>query len=316
MAYRFKLDEPFDDGFRRIVTEQIDRAVAALEGAVEPAKSIHESRKSIKRIRALLRLVRPGLGEAAFARDNHWFRETAQLLSAARDREILLETTVKLQARYGDGGKSGLGKLHLRLSDEANWAANPTPSGLAARELAIGRLMDGRKRLARASQVQGGIEAVAGGLLRSYRRAGRALDLAYADPTPEAFHEWRKGVQVHWRHMALLIRAWPEYCEARLSAARRLSQILGDDHDLAILAVHVESAAGIGLSARERKAVVKLSAARQNELRAEAQPLGQRLFAEKPRGLARRITLYWQSAMALSAAERAAEPDFPSRQGD
>ena len=45
----------------------------------------------------------------------------------------------------------------------------------------------------------------------------------------------RKAVQWHWRQMSLLGRAWPDEFAVRVTAARELSQMLGDDHDLAML---------------------------------------------------------------------------------
>jgi hypothetical protein len=59
MPYRFKLSEPFDEGVRRIGLQQIDRAIGELEAALKAGGQVHATRKTLKRIRALLRLARP-----------------------------------------------------------------------------------------------------------------------------------------------------------------------------------------------------------------------------------------------------------------
>ncbi len=67
--------------------------------------------------------------------------------------------------------------------------------------------------------------------------------------------------------MTLLSRAWPDYLGARASEARKLSQILGDDHDLAMLVVFVHSDAAAGLGNEQAAIVEKAARQRQAELR-------------------------------------------------
>ena len=56
MPYRFKIDEPVEKGFRRIAREQLDVALAELAAPQVPPKGVHECRKALKRLRALVRL--------------------------------------------------------------------------------------------------------------------------------------------------------------------------------------------------------------------------------------------------------------------
>lgn len=65
-----------------------------------------------------------------------------------------------------------------------------------------------------------GFPAIEPGLVRTYRRARKALRTAYATPTPEHFHEWRKRVNYHWYHLRLLCELWPASMELRLMKRR------------------------------------------------------------------------------------------------
>ncbi len=103
--------------------------------------------------------------------------------------------------------------------------------------------------------------------------------------------------------MTLLARAWPEYLGARASEARTLSQLLGDDHDLAMLVAFVHSDAATTISGEHAALVEKAARQRQAELRACAKPRGERLFAEAPERLRRSIGVYWQAATALKEHE-------------
>src|SRR5512138_742089 len=89
MAYRLKLKEPLLKGVRRIAGEQLGNAAARLKSDSDIETCIHEARKSLKRTRALLRLVRPGLGDARFREANARLRDIARGLSAARDRDVV-----------------------------------------------------------------------------------------------------------------------------------------------------------------------------------------------------------------------------------
>ena len=284
MAFRFKLGEPFDEGCRRIAVEQIERAQSQLHDKGDQVIAVHETRKSLKRLRSLLRLVRPAMGEAAFTQENAQLRDIGLSLSGERDRHVLLETVNKLEESAGFGPKGLVGSLRERIAATNGEGAPPSLKE------AQGRLSDAKKRLAELHIDGSGFDVVGAGLERSYRKARRALSQAYEKQTDEAFHDWRKGTQAHWRQMTLLARAWPDYLGARASEARRLSQLLGDDHDLAMLVVFV---------AIVEKAVRQ----RQSELREAARPRGERLFADGPRRLRRNIAAYWRSAVALKEHE-------------
>jgi len=316
MAYRFKLNESFQEGFRRIALEQIKRAESQLRSANDHAVAVHETRKALKRLRALLRLVRPTLREHAFAEENAHLREIARILSGARDRDVLLETIIKLEGACGPAAK-GAGSMLREILQTAN--GGDTPNVDAAATKALERLPVAKKRFSQLKIMGSGFEAIGPGLEASYRRGRRTFRAAYAEGTDESFHEWRKSVQQHWRHMTLLSNAWPDYFVARINEARCLSQILGDDHDLVLLKAFVRTKPTGRISSAQANTVGKLARRRQKQLRAMAQPMGVRLYAEGAGGLHRRMRQYWLSAIALKEQEPerappAKSPELPQPQ--
>jgi CHAD domain-containing protein len=308
MAFRFKLGEPFDEGSRRIAVEQIERAQSSLhDKRGDQAIAVHETRKSLKRLRALLRLIRPAMGEQAFKAENGQLRDIGLSLSGARDRHVLLETVDKLE-RAGLLGRKGLAETLRQTIAAANGEGAP----LGTRG-ALARLAETKKRLA-TLQIEGaGFEVVTPGLERSYRRARRAFSAAYRNPSDEAFHEWRKGAQAHWRQMTLLARAWPDYLGARAAEARHLSQLLGDDHDLAVLVAFVHSDAGAGLRGEQAALIERAAREGQGELRLSARPYGERLFADGPKRLCRNIGVYWKAAFDAKEHEVDADQSRPAQ---
>jgi CHAD domain-containing protein len=308
MAFRFKLEEPFDDGFRRIALEQLTRAESQLRSPGDNAVAIHETRKALKRLRALLRLVRRTLREDTFKEVNAQLREVSGILSGARDSHVLLETIINLEGACGLAAKGAGGKLREILRT-ANGGDKPSVD--AAVSKALERLAVVKKKFAHLEITGSGFEAIGPGLEASYRRGRRTFREAYSEGSDESFHEWRKSVQLHWRHMALLSNAWPDYFAVRVNEARALSQILGDDHDLALLKAFVAAEPSARISSAQANSIGKLARRRQKQLRTMAQPIGVRLYAEGAKGLHRRMSQYWLSAATLKQQPKAAPPPKP-----
>jgi CHAD domain-containing protein len=306
MAYRFKLNESFEEGFRRTALEQLNRAESQLRNPKDPAIAVHETRKALKRLRALLRLVRPTMREHAFGDENTQLAEIARILSSARDRHVLLETIIKLESVCGPMGK-GAGKLLREILQKANGGSTSSVDA-AATKLALERLAVAKSRFSQLKIMGSGFEVIGPGLEANYRRGRRSFRAAYAEGSDDSFHEWRKSVQRHWRHMALLSNAWPDSIAVRISESRGLSQILGDDHDLALLKAFVRAEPTGRISSEQANIVERLALDRQKHLRALAQPKGVRLYAEGAKGLHRRMAQYWQSAVALKELEPEVTP--------
>ena len=294
MAYRFKLSEPIKSGFQRIGLEQIQRAERELLQAASQETTIHETRKCLKRVRALLRLVRPGLRAKDFALSNAMFRQIGALLSEARDNQIMLQTIAKLEAHGARAPLQGLKRLVLAGRGDSSADMDP---GLTA--AAIDGLRQARTHFEGLRIAPSKFATLRRGLERSYAHGRRAMSAAYAQPTDEAFHELRKQVQLHWRQMQLLQRAWPEFCAARVAAARDLSQILGDDQDLSVLKAFLRRAPRDQIGLLESKAIRRAIRDSQRELREAAWPRVRRLFAERPRDIGRQFDVLWTSAKRI-----------------
>ena len=70
MGYRFKLKEGLREGVRRIAAEQIEKMLGAPHKGNDRVAWVHETRKTMKRTRALLRCVRSGLADGVFREEN------------------------------------------------------------------------------------------------------------------------------------------------------------------------------------------------------------------------------------------------------
>jgi hypothetical protein len=310
MAFRFRLDEPIEKGFRRIGAEQIERARRQLQANQDAAAEVHEARKCMKRLRALLRLAREGLGEPVFRAENAHFRAIARSLASARDDYVLLETIVKLAAE-NEGQATSLALTRLKQAVIAQRAEDPAGNAdqRAEADAALERAVRRFRRLKFAPDSFATLER---GLVRNYRKARERRDIAYAENTDEAFHDWRKCVQAHWRHMALLSRAWPALFEAQIEAARYLSQLLGDDHDLALLRTRLSALPPETLSPGEVREIESLISTRQGALRRAARFQGEVIFAERPKAHGVRVAGIWHGAAAAIQEDASSKEKVPA----
>jgi CHAD domain-containing protein len=298
MTYRFKLQEPIGEAVSRIGLEQIDMATAKLASKDDVPAAIHDARRCLKRLRALLRLIRPGLADGAYRREAKLLAGTGRLLSVARDLFVTRQTLDKLEDRFGplpNGGTAErLGKLIA-----AGHARNRRASADGRRQ-ALQRLERARRLFAGKAVERIEFDHLTVGLAAAYRKARKAFRHAYREPSDEAFHALRKRVQLHWRHMSLLSHGWPEAMSARAAEAKELSRLLGEDHDCAVLLAFVSAPDMPPLEADDLDVLTQRCRAYQADLRAQARPRGERLFAERPSALEKRVRLYWTSALRLA----------------
>jgi CHAD domain-containing protein len=281
-AFRLKQDEAIPDGVRRIARGRIAHAIAALADASE--EGVHDARKDMKKLRALLRLVRGEVGEKVFQREAGTFRDAARELSGVRDADVMLTTLADLEERY----ETDVGPVRQAL--EGHRLRTTGGGRQQAAHTAIAILTEARARVDDWPLERDGFEALANGLERTYRRGRRDWRAAVKEPSTENLHEWRKRVKELWYHCSILQETWKPVMTALADEAHELSDRLGDDHDLAVL---LEFGA---------ESLEPLIATRRAELQEEAFAYGTRLYADKPKAFVRRIEHWSRPALLPSSS--------------
>ena len=183
MALRLEPHETLSAGIDRVTREEIQRARGSLLGAADPEAGVLEARKSLKKVRAVLRLSRASLGKHRFRVENRRYRDLARRLADQRVGAVRIAALNALAAELdGQAPKRLLRASRRRLvplrrrHDDAVIRAEVA----AALETTLPGIT---KRSSR--QGFGGIRP---GLLRTYRRGREGLREAIERPTPAAFH--------------------------------------------------------------------------------------------------------------------------------
>lgn len=288
MAYSLKSsDRTLGRGVRRIAADQLDRAIARLEDPDDLHEAVHDARKRVKKLRGLLRLLRPSL--PVYAAENAYLRDAARLLSGPRDATARIEALDKLGLDPGP-----LAPLR-RAMEEARAEAGAThdlPDRVATLRDA---LRTSRAHLDRWRPEKQGFAGVRGGAGKTWKRARKAMARAEDSRDPADLHEWRKRVKYHYYHARLLKRIWPAQMQPHAEAAGRLAEMLGDHRDLgALRAWLADSGAAAALSPGARHALSDAIETRMARLEHRAFRLGHKLFAPKSKALMRRWKAWWR----------------------
>ena len=298
MSFELSAGESFAAGVHRTARESLDQVQAVLSGGeagAHPApEAVHLARKELKRLRALLRLARAGLGEGVFRRENLCYRDAGRALSVARDAAVLVLAFDALRPQfYGLVAPETITSVHDRLQ-----AAVRTSEASLDLPGAIVELRAARERVENWPWLHGddawrvpgrGVRAV-------YRRGRRALRRASADePAEEDFHEWRKQVKLLAAQLRLLCPIHPDELQTTAKRLDCVAEWLGEEHDLSVLGNTLFGGADGHLEATaELETIRRLLDARREDLQKKALKHGGRLYREKPARFAARLKTHWK----------------------
>lgn len=299
--YRLRTGEYVPDAVRRIARGQLIEAHQTLELAPDRklGEAVHDTRKRLKRLRALVRLSRDAIGGEAYDRENAAFRAAGRRLSASRDARVLLETLDALRERFADELPERVtGPLRERLDDDREHAEGSLRDGEVDTAAVLHALTEAIARTPAWKFDGDGFDALAPGLRRIYRRGRKAMRKACKDPSPACLHEWRKRVKDLWHATQVVRRAEPKRLKAVSRRAHELADLLGDLHDLDVLRDYVHSHPQLFDDEASRLALLAVIDRRARSLRKQALRLGRKVYKRSPKKFVRRIERGWHKRAA------------------
>src|SRR5882724_3760290 len=290
MSYKLREHEGLSDGTKRIVLEQIDKALDHLKPTVRNKdEAIHDARVCVKKIRALLRLIRDSVGDETFRAEDTAYRDAGRMLSKVRDSAAMLEIVDMLIDHFSDQlSKNAFASVRAPLLRSRKVQQQDRNSAMVK---AANELRQARARVKEWPE-SGHHQALAGGLKQIFKKGRTDFVTAYDQPSVENFHEWRKQVKYLLYQTRVLRPLWQTMMEALATGLDTLGKHLSEDHDLAILREELSEQLQ---KSENRTDIVALVDQRRNELEICARILGARIYADKPRSFAARSEAYWNA---------------------
>ncbi|SHF26574.1 CHAD domain-containing protein [Microbulbifer donghaiensis] len=222
MVYQLKRKLPLAKALRRTARREIAGALRDLQ-ALPQEEAVHELRKHCKKMRALLRLVRADIGDL-YRYENAHYRTLAGGLSGSRDAVSVRDALLALAP--AERFPQILEFLEARARGQAD---------ADALEEAKTLLQQGGERIGDWPLETLKWKHARRGYRRSYRRAAKTMDKAFAERSAASFHEYRKRVKDQWYHTRLLQKKCRRALRGRRKPLKNLAQALGDWRDLALL---------------------------------------------------------------------------------
>lgn len=320
--------EQLGEGLKRIALGQLELAAEQLEGQPD-SKAVHETRKALKRLRALVRVLEGAVDGADFGIERRTLRDAGRRLAGARDAEVLVDTLEQLLEHSPRklAARRGVAALRAGLADERDRAQARLLGDVTMRMQVLGELHVLRARVhgwpladdASAAQLDAGVRSIYSQGRRRYRRAAKDNG---RDASGHHLHEWRKRVKDLRYAAEMLEREAPKNGRERRRASRRrrelertqkpihrlasradeLGEVLGHEHDLALLAARIAESGrlGRGTARRLRRQIAK----RRRTLRRRALREGERIYARRPGRFMRRLRRAYAPAKSADGDQR------------
>lgn len=281
--FHLELGETLATALKRML---IDEIVFARHGAQDQTtlrdETIHRVRRRLKRVRSLFAVLAEVPGANRDNRVDH-VRDTARLLAGARDADVMAREGRRILTQ-AEGRTVAAVALMVERLESAQEAAH---RALVPLDVVAARL---RASEADARSLPDRFDAgrlLGDALVASYRRGRRDWrEIAEGASSVDTLHDWRKRVKQR-RHLSALL---PIDTAVTTRAVQHdldvLGEILGEEHDLAVLRHRLETDEHL-LSEREgRESVLELIAQRRHRLKKKAVELGEELYGAKTRDYA------------------------------
>lgn len=297
--------ENLSGGLRRICLEQFESSLENLSHGDSPGSTVHELRKSNKRVRALLRMVRPVIGDRVFKAENRALAQASRLVAPARDAAVMVDAVARLRGRYGhllapgvfEGVEARLIARHRRATEkmlgDPDLVGQLTKIMYRARSRYAAWPVERDEPRLGPKPIANAFRSIGPGIAQTYGRGRKARQRAYQTHRPEDFHEWRKQVKYLRHQMEIIAPVWPEVIGGLALSLEQLGDVLGDDHDQAELIRIVAVLPDLTPDPDERHLLVALSNQRRRELESAASVMGGRIYAEGAGQFEGRLHAYW-----------------------
>ena len=267
-------------GIHRIACNEIKAVSAELGRTPLKPENIHEARRHLKKLRALLRLLRTEIPKAIFAKENRFFRDIGRKLSPVRDARVLVKTAESLRKK-SEKRRQALARFVAILKGDETAVSQQHQNGFAKLiDPALGRVE--RWPMDRLTE-----DGLLNGIQKTFRRGRKAFHKTQKNRDDKRLHDLRKRAKDLEHHLRLLKQERICGRGKRLKTITGLADCLGADHDLAMLNARLNHEKFL-FDPKDNQKIAKEICRRRSKLQKSALKLAKKIYAEKPARFARK----------------------------
>lgn len=286
-SVRFRAGETLAEAVDRVVQEQFAIALAVVDTPPDQqAAAVHGTRKALKRLRAMLRLVRDSISLDCYHTDNAMLKLIAAELGSVRDTWVMADILDRLLPHDPDTSRTVL-SLVSRLQERYITESKALLENNAQMKAIVEQLEHVRDHSNHWTIASGEHDkpiahefaSIELGVQRVYKRGRRGMRIIADSPTDTLLHVWRKRAK-YLRHQVEALNVLdPENMQRYETELEQLTDLLGDDHDLAVLVTRLNDDPAL-VDGLELEPVLEAIGRKRHDLQAEAIDIGGRFFEE------------------------------------
>jgi len=294
-GYQINTTLPLKEDVKAILASAVTQLNLPEAFRDDPHEAIHNTRKTIKRIRALLKMIREGTGYSFYFRENRFFRDLSRSISRARDIYVLQETLELVVPEPGLPAHQAATLLSRLIRDHLDEEMEVLSRPGGALETIPAELVDALNRMDATLQLDNSFTSITEGLRRTYRKGRRLLGPLQRSPGMLNTHEFRKSSRYLQFQMELLVPLYPGMMTGYAASIDAMTEKLGHIRDLQRLQLLLLESGNEPASDASKEAMNRSIHSMTGEAYREVFALAPLIYAEKPKHYTTRIQRYWKA---------------------
>jgi CHAD domain-containing protein len=293
MPYKLINGRPLAQEVKRLFDQEMIAAATGLAPAPgsDGVGRLHDTRKHIKKARAILAVARVPLDQRYVEADDE-LRTASHALGPLADAHRALEMLASIQ----DEGilqlpRSTVTAMHAQL-ESRTLAIEKAASATDVYARTVRLLTSLAQDVAATDLLSLDRSAIVAEIRAAHAAARRARRHAIKRPSVDSFHGWRRRVKREWHLLRLVSALTGDRLRDQRHQLAALDACLGELHDVDVLTSAIPVNSSLSRVAVSR--VVRVLRARAHELRHRARRLST-VLDERPRRLADRVRESWGS---------------------
>jgi CHAD domain-containing protein len=282
-------DEPLRAGLLRVAEDLVRFAVERIRNPTgDRVEDLHFVRVTIKRLRAILRLIRPAIRKRAFQRENVRLRTAARRLSIARDADVAKQTLAILpfaKQREKDCATAALDGFRKNGASETEMSTTMERTALDLNQT--------KKNLHQLRISKPEWQAIEPGVRKVYRQCRKRMKRALRRGDDEAYHKWRIRIKSLYYELQMLQSVWPARLTKMVAELNKLQDQIGADHDLVVLQKSLDRNPDRFGGSESVKRVLRTVKDKRRKLRRTTDPLGKAILDQPSRSFVRELGQHW-----------------------
>jgi CHAD domain-containing protein len=295
-GYQINMELPLEESLKAVILGCVSFIQEQIRDRQEIHIPVHETRRTTRRIRAVLQMIRDEIGYSNYYRENIFYRDLARRISPLRDHYVLQRTIAgfhhEFPEEFPESEVMAIGdSLNHLLEDDIRHFTDRWGGFDRIRE----ELDKAAGRVDHYCRLRNGFVSVRKGVCRVYKRGYKYPRILQESFSKEQFHEYRKSTKYLLYQMELIRPAYPKMITAYAGTINKHAEMIGNTRDYERLERYILAGMGSRHLDANRRRMVKGIQNRREELMQKIYSGANRIYAEKPSGFVKRLGTYWNT---------------------